>query len=105
MQEAFSFLRRHSAAEWAQGNKRTSGGGTYISKMVSRAFPSQAVQVTECLGEWPWKAILSGDLSFLGVEFVLEAAVRQLRFLRRFTLELQEVQEMLESTSGSVLMH
>ena len=56
--------RRHSAAEWAQGNKRTSGGGTYITKMVSQGFPSQAAQVTECLGE---AIILSEGLSFLDV--------------------------------------
>ena len=56
----------------------------------------------------PWRAaiILSVCLSFLSAVWnpVWEGALMQPRFLRKFTLELQEVQEMLESASASVLV-
>ncbi|CAE7736688.1 unnamed protein product [Symbiodinium microadriaticum] len=40
---------RHRASEWAQGNKRTEGLGTYIGKLVSRGFNSQASKVHKLL--------------------------------------------------------
>ncbi|CAE7677752.1 unnamed protein product, partial [Symbiodinium sp. CCMP2456] len=36
---------RHRASEWAEGNKRTEGLGTYIGKLVSRGLSSQASKV------------------------------------------------------------
>ena len=36
---------RHSPSEWAQGNKRTAGIGTYIGTLVNRQLSTQAKKV------------------------------------------------------------
>ena len=36
---------RHSSSEWAEGNKRTAGIGTYIGKLANRQLRTQAAKV------------------------------------------------------------
>ncbi len=39
----------HSASEWAEGNKRTAGVGTYVGKLVSRSLRGRATRVVTFL--------------------------------------------------------
>ena len=45
MQPAEVVFPRHSALEWAAGDKKTGGAGSYVSKMVSQNLQSKASKV------------------------------------------------------------